>query len=207
MQTYDHHSDTHMQPTTTEGIRPCLFSGDSGDTRDFLLWLNHIQVYLKKLPSVEERILSLYQATAGEARDVMEAFLFEPKTQTTLDSALMTLREIYGSEPMVVEDYLNCLEVFPPIEERDVGTLRSYVNLLRKGLSMTKMYPSLQGIDSRGYLMTVMKRLPDSLKESCVERLMSEKPSETFGLHELVSILEQKLRVLSHPWLRIRHPN
>ena len=101
MQTYNHHSGTHTQPTTTEGIRPCSFSGDSGDTRDFLLWLNHIQVYLKKLPSVEERILSLYQATAGEAREVMEAFLFEPKTKTTLDSALMTLREIYGSEPMV----------------------------------------------------------------------------------------------------------
>ena len=66
---------------------PCLFSGDSGDTRDFLLWLNHVQVYLKRLPSVEERILSLYQATAGEAREVMEAFLFEPKTKTTLDSA------------------------------------------------------------------------------------------------------------------------
>ena len=104
-------------------VRPGRFAGD---TREFFVWYFSVQVFLKQVESAEERLLILYQATAGKAREVIEPFLFEPPSQATLDSALDALRDTYGSESQVTEAYFLSLEEFPPIEERDVITLRSY---------------------------------------------------------------------------------
>ena len=184
--------------------RPGRFAGD---TREFFVWDLSIQVFLKQVESVEARLLILYQATAGEAREVIEPFLFEPPSQATLDSALGTLRDTYGSESQVTEAYFVSLEEFPPIEEQDVRTLRSYVNLLKKGVSMSKVYPSVKGIDSRCYLRHLIRKLPGELKKSCVKRILREDPLKPFGLDGLVSLLEDRLKVLSHPWCAVRSPN
>ena len=74
-------------PTLT---RPNPFAGDP---RDFLPWLNATEVFLAQIPSIEERILALFELTSGEARALIEAFLFEPKTLATLNAALKELKE------------------------------------------------------------------------------------------------------------------
>ena len=186
------------------GARPGRFAGD---TREFFVWYLSVQVFLKQVESAEERLLILYQATAGKAREVIEPFLFEPPSQATLDSALDALRDTYGSESQVTEAYFLSLEEFPPIEEQDVRTLRSYVNLLKKGMSMTKLYPSVKGFDSRCYLRQLIAKLPGELKISCVKRILREDPLKPFGLDGLVSLLEDRLKVLSHPWCAVRSPN
>ena len=99
------------------------------------------------------------------------------------------------------------LEEFPPIEEQDVRTLRSYVNLLKKGVSMSKVYPSVKGIESRCYLRHLIGKLPGELKKSCVKRMLRAEPANPFELDELVSLCEDRLKVLSPPWCAVRSPN
>ena len=56
-------------PTVT---RPRLFGKDTSDPFKFHSWLNHVKVFVNSLPSVEERIIGLYQSTTGEAKEVVE---------------------------------------------------------------------------------------------------------------------------------------
>ena len=204
----ERHVPTHsvrVVPATV--TRPRLFSGESSDPFVFHFWLNHVKVFVNSLQSVEERIIGLYQSTTGEAKGVVEPFLFEPKTQVTLDSAFYTLQETYGSETLLAEAYLESVDGFPQIEEQDTWALRAFVNLLKKGASMAKSCPSLDGFHSRVYLRTLIQKLPRSLRKCCVKRIVREDPLKPFGFKELLTVLEDRLKVLSHPCCTPHSPN
>ena len=187
--------------------RPSLFAGETSDPFKFHLWLNHVKVFVNSFPSVEERIIGLYQSTTGEAKELVESFLFEPKTQVTLDSAFHSLQDTYGSEPCLADAYLESVDGFPQIEEQDIMLLRAFVNLLKKGASMAKSCPSLDGFHSKVYLRTLIKKLPRSLRKCCVKRILREDPLKPFGFMELLTLLEVRLKVLSHPWCATNFPN
>ena len=158
--------------------RPRLFGGESSDPFVFHFWLNHVKVFVNSLPSVGERIIGLYQSTTGEAKEVVESFLFEPKTQVTLDSAFYALQETYGSESLLTEAYLESVDCFPQIEEQDTGALRAFVNLLKKGASMAKSCTSLDGFHSRVYLMQNFDEKASKIfeKKLCEENIKGRSP-------------------------------
>ena len=72
---------------------------------------------------------------------------------------------------------------------------------------MSKVYPSVKGIESRCYLRHLIGKLPGELRKSCAKRILREDPAKPFGLDGLVSLLEDRLKVLNHPWCAVRSPN
>ena len=68
-------------------------------------------------------------------------------------------------EPEVVESqlYLQSLEDFPNIPDHSIEELRKYICLLKKGRSMSKVYPTLEILESRAFVRTLVAELPDKL--------------------------------------------
>ena len=62
--------------------KPAVFSNRP---EDFLLWVRSFNIYCKQLRTVEEKILVLFELTKGDAKDAIEALMFEPMTKETLD--------------------------------------------------------------------------------------------------------------------------
>ena len=139
------------------------------------------------------------ELTGGAARASIEAFLFEPKTQATLQAALKELKEQFGSEVVVSQLYLQSIEEFPNIPDHNVEELRKYICLLKKGRSMSKVYPTLEILESRAFVRTLVAKLPDKLRESWVKMLLKEEKEKPLGLSAFLAFLEERLRVVQHP--------
>ena len=182
-----------MAPQST---KPSIFYGE---TTEFLPWYEAVKVYLKNIPSVEEKIVQLYELTAGDARQAIEGLFYEPKSTATLLRALDTLNKQFGSDEVVSEDFLRTLEIFPPFLIKDVKALRAFINLLSKGLSMSRIYPSLDVLNTQAFMRVIVSKLPDSLRESWVQKLLDSVGTNPLGVRELIKFLEGRLRVLQHP--------
>ena len=198
----DKHKTLFVTPPSLS--RPDPFSGDP---REFLPWLNAVEVFLRQIPSIEERILALVELTSGAARASIEAFLFEPKTQATLQAALKELKEQFGSEEVVSQLYLQSLEEFPNIPDHNVEELRKYICLLKKGRSMSKAYPTLEILENRAFVRTLVAKLPDELRESWVKMLLKEEKEKPLGLSTFLVFLEDHLKVWRHPLCLGRAPS
>ena len=182
-----------MAPQNT---KPSVFYGE---TTEFLPWFEAVKVYLKNIPSVEEKLVQLYELTAGDARQAIEGLFYEPKTTVTLSRALESLHNQFGSDEVVSELFLQTLEIFSPFLVKDVKALRAFVNLLSKGLSMSKIYPSLDILNTQAFMRVIVSKLPDSLRERWVQKLFDSSGKNTLGLQDLIEFLEGRLKVLQHP--------
>ena len=89
--------------------------------------------------------------------------------------------------------------MFSPFLVKDVKALRAFVNLLSKGLSMSKIYPSLDILNTQAFMRVIVSKLPDSLRERWVQKLFDSSGKNTLGLQDLIEFLEGRLKVLQHP--------
>ena len=177
-------------------VKPSVFDGTASE---FLPWFEAVNVYLKNFSSVDEKLVQLFELTAGDARQSIEGLFYEPKNNTTLSKALKALQDQYGSDEVISEDFLQTLEQVSPFTNKDTKALRALINHLKKGLSMMRSYPSLDILNTQAFMRVIVSKLPDTLRERWVQKMLSKEASDILGLKDLVEFLESRLKVLQHP--------
>ena len=64
---------------------------------------------------------------------------------------------------------------------------------------MSKIYPSLDILNTQAFMRVIVSKLPDSLRERWVQKLFDSSGKNTLGLQDLIEFLEGRLKVLQHP--------
>ena len=170
-----------------------------GDVLGFLLWKSLVLARIARSASEEEKFVVLLDCTEGSAHDLVDSFISSPDR---VDRALVALEEQYGNEQVILFAYLDLVKAFPPIEHGDGDSLFSYVCLLYRGVSLTKVFPSFDlEFSVFDFRKKSMEKLPYSLQVKWVRRLIAAKPGvPTF--EEFVLFLDEESKVLKHPWLK-----
>ena len=198
--------DKNHQASSCTGItKPPIFKGD---THIFYHWFSVLQIYLKGFKSWEEKFLVILELTEGKARDSISGYIYEQKSEVTFNNVLQTLKNQFGSEDSLLDNFLHEVEATSPFNDNNVESLRTYINLLKRGLSMSKLFQSFEILNSRIYLTLLLSKLSDSLRERWVQLVLDhENPkspldtgsSETIGLNQLICFLEERLSLIVHP--------
>ena len=195
-------NNSHINPTIT---KPSIFKGDS---HIFYHWFSVLKIYLKGFKSWEEKFIVILELTEGKARDSISGFIYEQKSEVTVNNVLQTLKNQFGSEDSLLDNFLHEVEATSPFSDNNVDSLRTYINLLKRGLSMSKLFQSFEILNSRIYLTLLLSKLSDSLRERWVQLVLDhENPkspldtgsSETIGLNQLICFLEERLSLIVHP--------
>ena len=96
--------------------------------------------------------------------------MFEPRTKVTLDKALKLLRDQFGAEEVVSDHFLKQLENYQPFESKDITALKRYDNIVRKGQSMLKSYPSLDILNTRIFFKSLFYYWTNKSAKNCILR-------------------------------------
>ena len=170
-----------------------------GDVLGFLLWKSLVLARIARSASEEEKFVVLLDCTEGSAHDLVDSFISSPDR---VDRALVALEEQYGNEQVILFAYLDLVKAFPPIEHGDGDSLFSYVCLLYRGVSLSKVFPSFDlEFSFFDFRKKIMEKLPYSLQVKWVRRLIAARPGvPTF--EEFVLFLDEESKVLKHPWLK-----
>ena len=194
------------QSSNTDLIDKCLYVTESplppkfrGDVLGFLLWKSLVLARIARSASEEEKFVVLLDRTEGSAHDLVDSFISSPDR---VDRALVALEERYGNERVILFAYLDLVKAFPPIEPEDGDSLFSYVCLLYRGVSLSKVFPSFDlEFSFFDFRKKSMEKLPYSIQVKWVRRLIAAKP-DVPAFEEFVLFLDEESKVFKHPWLK-----
>ena len=198
-------SSHHVNSTIA---KPPVFKGDA---HEFFHWFTVLQIYLKGFKSWEEKYLVILELTEGKARDSISGYLYEPKSEVTFNNVLQTLKNQFGSEDSLLDNFLHEVEATSPFSDNNIECLRTYINLLKRGLSMSKLFQSFDILNSRIYLTLLLSKLSDNLRERWVQlvldhentkTLLDTSSPESMGLKQLICFLEERLCLIVHPMFK-----
>ena len=175
--------------------KPPIFRGNP---EDFHSWLESFNAYCRHISTVEDKLICLRRFTADEPLGKVEAFSYAPKTEKTFLDALTLLKETYGSDDIVSDSIIAKLENFPKIKANDGKSLNLYHNILVQALHMMSDYPSLGILNERIQNKRICCKLPNSLQDRWVEKIIEVAPNFP-SFKDFVSFIEKRLRVTNNP--------